>query len=107
MVLAQIAPGRTVPILERGRAIGDSRVVCGVHNASAVEGARMLVGATMAAGDGNRGLSERSCSREAGIFCAARTTACRTGAGALREWSASSSPMHNPAERAATALAAL
>ncbi|HXC58852.1 MAG TPA: phosphatase PAP2 family protein [Steroidobacteraceae bacterium] len=48
MVLAQIAPDRAVPILERGRAIGDSRVVCGVHNASAVEGARMLVSATMA-----------------------------------------------------------
>src|SRR6185369_11971475 len=34
--------------------------------------------------DGNRCLSERSCSREAGVFCAARTTACHTGAGALR-----------------------
>jgi acid phosphatase (class A) len=48
MVLAQIAPDRAIPILERGRAIGDSRVVCGVHNASAVQGARMLVSATMA-----------------------------------------------------------
>ena len=48
MVLAQIAPERAVQVLERGRAIGDSRVVCGVHNASAVEGARMLVSATMA-----------------------------------------------------------
>jgi acid phosphatase (class A) len=48
MVLAQVAPDHAVPILERGRAIGDSRVFCGVHNASAVEGARFLASATMA-----------------------------------------------------------
>jgi len=48
MVLAQIDTDHAVPILERGRAIGDSRVICGVHNASAVQGARFLVGATMA-----------------------------------------------------------
>jgi len=48
MVLAQIAPDHAVPILERGRAIGDSRIICGVHNVSAVESARFLVGATMA-----------------------------------------------------------
>jgi acid phosphatase (class A) len=48
MVLAQIAPDHAVPILERGRAIGDSRIICGVHNASAVQSARFLVGATMA-----------------------------------------------------------
>lgn len=47
LVLAQIAPERAVPVLERGRAIGDSRVICGVHNASAVEGARLLVSATL------------------------------------------------------------
>jgi acid phosphatase (class A) len=47
MVLAQIAPDRAVPIMERGRAISDSRVICGAHNASAVDAARFLVSATM------------------------------------------------------------
>jgi acid phosphatase (class A) len=48
MVMAQIAPDHAVPILERARAIGDSRVICGVHNVSAVESARFLVSSTMA-----------------------------------------------------------
>lgn len=47
LVLAQIAPEHAGPVIERGRAIGDSRVICGVHNASAVEGARLLVSATL------------------------------------------------------------
>lgn len=48
LVLAQANPTRATPILARARAIGDSRVVCGVHNASAVENARMLTGAAVA-----------------------------------------------------------
>jgi acid phosphatase (class A) len=48
LVLAQVAPERATPLLERGRAIGDSRVVCGVHHLSAVEGARALVGTAIA-----------------------------------------------------------
>jgi len=47
LVLAQVDPSRATPIMARGRAIGDSRVVCGMHNASAVEGARMLTGAAV------------------------------------------------------------
>lgn len=49
LVLAQVDPEHAAPILARGRAIGDSRVVCGLHNASAVEAARMLTGAAVAA----------------------------------------------------------
>lgn len=48
MGLAQVAPERATAVLERGRSIGDSRVICGVHNASAVEAARLLTSATMA-----------------------------------------------------------
>jgi acid phosphatase (class A) len=48
LVLAQIAPNRASEILARGRAIGESRVVCGVHNASAVEGGRYTAEAVMA-----------------------------------------------------------
>jgi len=48
LALAQAVPDRATPILARARAIGDSRVVCGVHNASAVSAARFLTGATVA-----------------------------------------------------------
>jgi acid phosphatase (class A) len=48
LVLAQVSPQNGNAILARGRAIGDSRVVCGVHNASAVEAARLLTGSTLA-----------------------------------------------------------
>lgn len=40
LVLAEIAPDRATPILTRGRAFGESRVVCGVHSVSAVEAGR-------------------------------------------------------------------
>jgi acid phosphatase (class A) len=48
LVLAQVAPDRASQILARGRAIGESRVVCGVHNASAVEGGRYTADVVMA-----------------------------------------------------------
>jgi acid phosphatase (class A) len=48
LVLAQVAPDHASQILARGRAIGESRVVCGVHNASAVEGGRYTADAVMA-----------------------------------------------------------
>jgi acid phosphatase (class A) len=47
IALAQIAPDRATPLLARGRAYGESRIVCGVHNATAVEAGRL--GATAAA----------------------------------------------------------
>ncbi|HEY3696885.1 phosphatase PAP2 family protein [Phenylobacterium sp.] len=37
LILAELAPDRATPILVRARAFGESRVVCGVHTASAVE----------------------------------------------------------------------
>jgi acid phosphatase (class A) len=55
MVLAQVAPERALPVLIRGRSIGDSRVICGVHNSSAVEAARLLTSATLA---GSMGTAE-------------------------------------------------
>lgn len=47
LVLAQMDTQHATPLLARARAIGDSRVVCGMHNASAVEAARMLTGAAV------------------------------------------------------------
>ena len=40
LVIAQLAPDRSTPVLARARAYGESRVVCGVHNMSAIEAAR-------------------------------------------------------------------
>ena len=40
LILAELAPDRATKILTRARAYGESRVVCGVHNASAVESGR-------------------------------------------------------------------
>ena len=48
-LLAQIAPDRATHILARGRAFGESRIVCGVHNASAVEAGRLSASATLTA----------------------------------------------------------
>jgi acid phosphatase (class A) len=47
MVLAQVTPENATQIFARGRAIGESRIVCGVHNASAVEASRLLVNAML------------------------------------------------------------
>jgi acid phosphatase (class A) len=48
LLLAELAPGHVAGILARARAFGDSRVICGVHNTSAVEAGRMA-GAAVAA----------------------------------------------------------
>lgn len=52
-VLAEIAPDRATAILARGRAYGESRIVCGVHNASAVEAGRLSAASTLAAMQGD------------------------------------------------------
>lgn len=51
LILGQVTPGRAGPILERARAFGESRVVCGVHNASAVEAGRLAADTVVAALD--------------------------------------------------------
>ncbi|WP_414902553.1 acid phosphatase [Sphingomonas flavalba] len=48
-ILAQLAPDRATPIMARGRAYGESRIICGVHNASAVEAGRVTSAATLTA----------------------------------------------------------
>lgn len=53
LVLAQLAPDRSGPIMVRGRAFGESRVVCGVHNSSAIEGGRTTGAAVVAALNGS------------------------------------------------------
>jgi acid phosphatase (class A) len=48
LILAELAPDRATEILARGRAFGQSRVVCGAHSLSAVE-AGWLAGAAATA----------------------------------------------------------
>lgn len=47
LVLADLAPDRASEILARGRAYGESRIICGAHNASAVEAGRLSATITM------------------------------------------------------------
>lgn len=49
LILAQLFPHLTTPILTRARAYGESRVVCGVHSASAVTAGWLAGSATFAA----------------------------------------------------------
>ena len=48
-LLSELAPDRATMIMARGRAYGESRIVCGVHNATAVEAGRMTSASTLAA----------------------------------------------------------
>lgn len=41
LVMAELVPDRSSQILTRARAFGESRIVCGVHNASSVAAGRM------------------------------------------------------------------
>ncbi|MTJ83343.1 MAG: phosphatase PAP2 family protein [Telmatospirillum sp.] len=47
-LLAELAPDRSGAILARGRSFGESRIVCGVHNSSAVEAGRVTAAAVLA-----------------------------------------------------------
>ncbi len=49
LILAELAPDRATDILARGRAFGESRLVCGSHSLSAVEAGWMAGAAATAA----------------------------------------------------------
>lgn len=48
LVLAELAPAKASPILDAGREIGQSRVICGAHFQSDVDAGRMLASAMVA-----------------------------------------------------------
>jgi acid phosphatase (class A) len=54
LILAELEPDYAAAILTRARSFGESRVVCGVHNASAVEAGRAAGAALVAALDSNQ-----------------------------------------------------
>ncbi len=45
LILAELIPARADPILACGSDWGDSRIICGAHNASAVAAGRQVAGA--------------------------------------------------------------
>jgi len=47
LILGEILHERAAPIMARGRAFGESRIVCGAHNASAIEAGRLAASATL------------------------------------------------------------
>jgi acid phosphatase (class A) len=49
LILAELAPDRATEILVRSRAFGESRLICGVHNMSAVESGRTNASIVVAA----------------------------------------------------------
>lgn len=49
LLLSQVAPDRTSQLLGRGRVYGESRVICGVHYLSDIEGGRLAATALMSA----------------------------------------------------------
>ena len=53
LILAELAPDRATEILSRARAFGEGRLVCGVHNLSAVEAGRMNASIVVAGLHGN------------------------------------------------------
>ncbi len=53
LILAQLAPDRATEILARARSIGESRIVCGVHDMSDVEAGRTNGSALYAAEEAN------------------------------------------------------
>ncbi len=55
IVLAELVPARATEILARGRDYGDSRVICGAHNASAVAAGRQAGAAMVARLHGDSG----------------------------------------------------
>ena len=55
LVLAELIPDRASRILERGREYGDSRIICGAHNASAVAAGRQAAAAIVARLHGDAG----------------------------------------------------
>lgn len=79
LVMAQLTPDRASHVLARGRAFGESRVVCGMHNMSAIEAGRTNAAGVFAALQGSAEfVSEMAKAR--GEVDAARKTAAKPDA---------------------------
>lgn len=84
LILARIAPDRAPQILQRARAIGESRVVCGVHSASAVEAGRTAADTVVSALAGDPAFRKDVVAAREEIV-ALRASAPKPDAGVCRE----------------------
>lgn len=91
LVVAQLAPDRASAALARGRAYGESRVVCGLHNMSAIEAARTNAAGVFAAVQGSADFRDQ--------MAKARTeldAARATGAAPDKAWCAKEAELVKP-----------
>ena len=79
LLLSEIDPGNAAAIIARGRAFGESRVVCGVHYVSDVEGGRLTTTALVAALHSNAEFEADIVAARAEL-AAARATAAKPNA---------------------------
>jgi acid phosphatase (class A) len=101
LILAEIAPDRAAAVLARARAYGDSRLYCGVHNASAVEAGRVAGAAMIAALHGSKEFRSDLVAAEAELLALRKShpygaVACVTEVGLSAMSPYSSVPMSPP-----------
>ena len=92
LVLAELAPDRSGAILARARAYGESRVVCGVHNWSAVVEARTNAASVFAALQGSAAFRGDIAIAKAELD-KARATGTRPDAGMCQKEEALTAPL--------------
>jgi acid phosphatase (class A) len=88
LILAELEPDRAADIMVRARGYGENRVVCGLHNASAVEAGQIIAAALVAALHGSaafRGDLEAARTEIVGLRAGVPTAApsCEAEAAAL------------------------
>jgi acid phosphatase (class A) len=98
LALAELLPERSTAILQRARGYGESRIVCGVHNWSAVESGRTNGAAVYAALHGSKEfMADMAKAREE--LTAARRSGPKPGAAACAKEFALTKPLAVPAQR--------
>lgn len=85
LVVAQLVPDHASSILARGRAYGESRIVCGLHNMSAVEAARTNAAGVYAALQGSSEFTAAMATARQEIDAARATGAAPDAATCARE----------------------
>jgi len=91
LLLAETAPDSASAIVARGRAFGESRVVCGVHYLSDIEGGRMLASALVATLNGNAEFAADLAAAR-GEIAALRASGAKADAACANEASALKTP---------------
>ena len=93
LVLAELAPDRATEILVRARAFGESRLICGVHNLSAVEAGRTNASVLVAALHGSEAFRSDMDAARAEIAAARKAGPAPDPAACAREADLLKSPL--------------